>query len=435
MDHLAGFLFLAMSILLMLGFPVAFTLLGTSFVFGLIGFGLDFFNLLPLRVWGVMSNATLVAVPLFIFMGMMLERSGIAGELIEAMGLLFGRLRGGLAITVVAVGALLGACTGIVGASVVTLGLLALKPMREGKYPDHVSTGVIASAGTLGQIIPPSIVLVLLGSVMDISVGDLFLAAVLPGMLLVSVYVAYLLVMGRMRPEWLPTGDEQADFKKDVIPKVIKGLVPPLLLILTVLGSIFAGIATPTEAAGVGAAGATLLCMIKKRFHMEMLRHVMESTTRLTSMVFIILVGAAAFGLVFRGLGGDNLVRELVAHLPFGKYGVLAVIMLGVFILGFFLDIIEITFIHIPVLAPIMAQYGFDPVWIAILFALNLQTSFLTPPVGFALFYLKGVLPPGVSTASIYRGVVPYVVLQLIILLLVATFPGIATWLPRFVYG
>ncbi|HHK60367.1 MAG TPA: TRAP transporter large permease subunit [Desulfobacterales bacterium] len=431
MDYLAGWMFLALSLLLFVGFPVAFTLLGVSFVFGLVGFGWDFFNLLPLRIWGVMSNFTLVAVPLFVFMGVMLERSGMAQELIEAMGALFGRLRGGLAVAVVVVGGLLGASTGIVGATVVTMGLLALPTMLARGYAQELATGTVAASGTLGQIIPPSIVLVLLGDIIGVSVGDLFVGALVPGLLLVCLYIGYIALRAHFAPACAPASGGQEAGAVDAAA-LLRALLPPLALMVAVLGSIFSGIASPTEAAGVGAAGAMLLTVSKGRFSLAVLREVMEATTRLTSMVFIILCGAAAFGLVFRGLGGDMLVRDFVSHLPFGKWGVLVVVMAVVFVIGFFLDFIEITFIHIPVLAPIMAHYGFDPLWFAVLFAVNLQTSFLTPPFGFALFYLKGTAPPGVSTLAIYRGIVPFVLLQLAALALLVAFPGLVTWLPAF---
>ncbi len=438
MDYLAGWMFLVLTILLLAGFPVAFTLLGTSLVFGLIGFGWDFFNLLPLRIWGVMSNFTLVAVPLFVFMGVMLERSGLASELLEAMAMLFGRIGGGLAVAVVVVGALLGASTGIVGATVVTMGLLALPTMIKRGYQHELATGTITASGTLGQIIPPSIVLVLLGDIIGVSVGDLFVGAVIPGLILVVLYILYILIVAKLKPQYAPPVSLRDITRENGISaalRICKALIPPIILMLAVLGSIFAGIASPTEAAGVGASGATLLCILNRRFNLKVLREVMETTTQLTSMVFIILVGAAAFGLVFRGLGGDGVVRDFLQHIPFGKWGILAVVMTVIFIIGFFLDFIEITFIHIPVLAPIMKNLGFDPVWFAILFALNLQTSFLTPPFGFALFYLKGVAPPGVTTTQIYKGIIPFVILQIIGLLLVILIPEAATWLPRLVAG
>jgi len=422
----------------MLGYPVAFTLMGTSLVFGLIGFGWGFFNLLPLRIWGIMTNFTLLAVPLFVFMGVMLERSGIAEELLETMALLFGRLRGGLAISVVIVGALLGASTGIVGATVVTMGLLSLPTMLRRGYQPELATGTISASGTLGQIIPPSIVLVLLGDIVGVSVGDLFMGAVFPGLILVFLYIAYLVVISFVKPHWAPLIPEEEwkeVLRKGLWRRVMRALFPPLFLMVAVLGSIFIGIASPTEAAAVGASGAIVLAVANKRFNLEVLRQVMGTTTRLTCMVFIILVGAGAFGLVFRGLGGDHLVRSYIQHIPYGKWGVLVIVMFIIFVIGFFLDFIEITFIHIPVLAPIMKHLGFDPLWFSILFAINLQTSFMTPPFGFSLFYLKGVSPPEISTGQIYRGIIPFVLLQLIGLLVVVFFPELATWLPRVVFG
>jgi tripartite ATP-independent transporter DctM subunit len=435
---LAGLMFLVLTVLLMAGFPVAFTLLGTSLLFGLIGFGWDFFNLLPLRIWGVMTNFTLLAVPLFVFMGVALERSGLAAELLETMSLLFGRLRGGLAISVIIVGAILGASTGIVGATVVTMGLLSLPTMLRKGYHPELATGTIAASGTLGQIIPPSIVLVLLGDIVGVPVGDLFIAAIVPGMLLVVLYIIYIIIIARIKPEWAPimTKEEWTEICQScLVKRIFKALVPPLFLIILVLGSIFAGIASPTEAAAVGATGSLLLTIINRRFNLELLHQVMATTTILTCMVFIILVGAGAFGLVFRGLGGDHLIRGYIEHIPYGKWGVLAIVMAIIFIVGFFLDFIEITFIHIPVLAPIMLSLGFDPVWFSILFAVNLQTSFMTPPFGFSLFYLKGVAPPGIDTMDIYKGIIPFVILQLIGLLAVIFFPQLTTWLPKVVFG
>lgn len=438
MDYLALIMFGVLTVLLMAGFPVAFTLLGSSLVFGLIGFGWDFFNLLPLRIWGVMTNFTLLAVPLFIFMGLMLERSGLAEDLLETMALVFGRLRGGLAVSVVIVGMLLGASTGIVGATVVTMGLLSLPTMLKRGYQPELATGTISASGTLGQIIPPSIVLVLLGDIIGVSVGDLFMGAVLPGLLLVGLYVIYILLFSQCRKECAPLIDDEewAEIKrKGLLKRIMKALLPPVVLMVAVLGSIFAGVASPTEAAAVGASGAILLSIANGRFTLERLKQTMRTTTVLTSMVFIILVGASAFSLVFRGLGGDHLIRDLISNLEFGKWGILALVMGLIFVIGFFLDFIEITFIHIPVLAPIMASFGFDPLWFAVLFALNLQTSFMTPPFGFSLFYLKGVSPPEIRTGHIYRGVLPFVILQLIGLLLVVFFPALALWLPTVVFG
>ncbi|ROQ90167.1 TRAP transporter large permease [Desulfosoma caldarium] len=434
MESLPGLMFLTLTILLMFGFPVAFTLLGTALFFGLYGFGWDFFHLLPLRIWGVITNFTLIAVPLFVFMGVMLERSGIAEELLETMALLFGRIRGGLAVSVVVVGALLGASTGIVGATVVTMGLLSLPTMLRRGYQPELATGTISASGTLGQIIPPSIVLVLLGDIIGVSVGDLFVGAAIPGLLLVVLYIFYLLVVARIKPAWaplIPQEEWREILEAGLFRRLAKALIPPLVLMVSVLGSIFAGIASPTEAAAVGATGAMVLAAAYRKFSLEILVQVMQTTTRLTCMVFIILVGAGAFGLVFRGLGGDHWVRNILTHIPYGKWGVLFICMSIVFIIGFFLDFIEITFIHIPVLAPIMKAMGFDPLWFAILFAVNLQTSFMTPPFGFSLFYLKGVAPPEITTGHIYRGIIPFVVLQLLSLLILVFFPTLATWLPH----
>jgi tripartite ATP-independent transporter DctM subunit len=440
MEYLAVWMFLALTILLMIGFPVTFTLLGTALAFGLVGFGWGFFNLLPLRIWGVMTNVTLLAVPLFVFMGVMLERSGLAEDLLDTMGLVFGRLRGGLAVSVVLVGALLGASTGIVGATVVTMGLLAVPTMLKWGYQKELATGTVSASGTLGQIIPPSIVLVLIGDIVGVPVGDLFMGAVLPGFLLVGLYILYILLAAFFRPETapaVPKSELAALTPAILLRRMLKALFPPLFLMVAVLGSIFAGIASPTEAAAVGAVGATLLTIANRRFNLKILQQVMDSTMQLTCMVFIILVGAAAFGLVFRGLGGDDIVREFLGGIAenHSKYAVLAIVMGIIFFIGFFLDFIEITFIHVPVLAPIMLEFGFDPAWFCILIAVNLQTSFMTPPFGFSLFYLKAVTPPEISTGDIYRGIVPFVFFQLIGLLLVVFFPILVTWLPSVVFG
>lgn len=439
MQYLPAWMFLALTILLMAGFPVTFTLLGTALAFGLIGFGWDLFNLLPLRIWGVMTNVTLLAVPLFVFMGVMLERSGLAEELLDTMGLAFGRMRGGLAISVVVVGALLGASTGIVGATVVTMGLLAVPTMLKRGYHKELATGTVSASGTLGQIIPPSIVLVLIGDIVGVPVGDLFMGAVLPGLVLVGLFIAYIAVVSFAKPDWAPAvpAEELASLTPAVLfKKFSRALFPPLFLMVAVLGSIFAGIASPTEAAGVGAVGATALTIVNKKFSLKILREVMDSTMQLTCMVFIILVGAAAFGLVFRGTGGDELVRGFLGGIAanYGQWTVLAIVMALIFIIGFFLDFIEITFIHVPVLAPIMIEFGFDPIWFCILIAVNLQTSFMTPPFGFSLFYLKAVTPPEITTGHIYRGIMPFVAFQLIGLLVVVFFPILVTWLPSVVF-
>ena len=440
MEYLPAWMFLALTILLMAGFPVTFTLMGTALCFGLIGFGWSFFNLLPLRIWGVMTNVTLIAVPLFVFMGVMLERSGLAEELLDTMGLLFGRLRGGLAISVVVVGALLGASTGIVGATVVTMGLLAVPTMLRRGYQKELATGTVSASGTLGQIIPPSIVLVLIGDIVGVSVGDLFMGAVFPGLLLVGLFILYLVIVSLLRPAWapaMPRIELDAISSRQLAARVCKALFPPLFLMVAVLGSIFAGIASPTEAAAVGAVGATLLTVANRKFSITILQEVMQTTVRLTCMVFIILCGAAAFGLVFRGLGGDELVRNFLGGLAeqYSHNMVLAIVMGLIFVIGFFLDFIEITFIHVPVLAPIMIEFGFDPVWFCVLIAVNLQTSFMTPPFGFSLFYLKAVTPPEISTGHIYRGIIPFVIVQIIGLAIVVLFPQLATWLPKAVFG
>ncbi len=431
----AVLLFLVLFALLLLGYPVAFTLGGVSLIFGVLTFGLDFFNLLPLRIWGVMTNYVLLAVPLFVYMGVMLEKSGLAEELLETMALLFGRLRGGLAISVIIVGALLAATTGIVGATVVTMGLLSLPTMLKRGYSPQLTTGTIAAAGTLGQVIPPSIVLVLLGSILNVPIGDLFIGAFVPGMLLVVSYLLWIVIVTRIRPQAAPAmpAEELARFRGAAMArKVTVAFLPPVFLMIAVLGSIFFGIASPTEAAAVGALGATLLTLLQKRLTLATLRLVMRETTYLTSMVFIILVGATAFGLVFRGMHGDRYLTELILSSNFSPHAFLALVMVVVFIAGFFIDFIEIIFIIVPVVAPIFVKMQVDLLWLGILLALNLQTSFLTPPFGFSLFYLKGVAPVTVTTTHIYRGVVPYIIIQLLVLLLVILVPHLALWLPKF---
>ena len=437
-QYMALIMFVSVFALLLLGYPVAFSIGGVSLIFGLIGFGPEFFQLLPLRIWGRMTNFTLLAVPLFVYMGVMLERSGLAEELLETMGLVFARIRGGLAISVVIVGALLGASTGIVGATVVTMGLLSLPTMLKQNYSKSLATGTVAASGTLGQIIPPSIVLVLLGDIMNVPIGDLFVGALIPGLILVVLYVIYIFIVATIKPESAPPipqevldGISKADMRK----RVMKALVPPLFLIVAVLGSIFAGIASPTEAAAVGAVGASILTAMHGKFNLKTLMEVMKGTTHITCMVFIILVGATTLGLVFRGLDGDALIRELILGLPFGKWGILSIVMGIIFIAGFFLDFIEITFIHVPVLAPIMLHLGVDPLWLAVLIAVNLQTSFLTPPFGFSLFYLKGVAPAEVRTIDIYKGIIPFVIIQIIGLLIICVFPEAITWLPKVLLG
>ena len=427
-------LFLVLFVLMLFGFPVAFTLGGVSVLMGVMTFGFDFFNLLPLRVWGVMTNYVLIAVPLFVYMGVMLEKSGLAEELLETMALLFGRLRGGLAISIVVVGAMLGASTGIVGATVVTMGLLSLPTMMRRGYAPTVATGTVAASGTLGQIIPPSIVLVLLGSILNVSIGDMFMGAVLPGFILVGLYLVWLIALALMRPDLAPAmpAEDLAEFRAEgMVKRVLQAFVLPFVLILAVLGSIFAGVASPTEAAAVGALGATLLTIGQSKFSLDTLRVVMSETTHLTCMVFFILVGATSFGLVFRGMQGDAYLTQLILDAEMGPNAFLALVMVIIFIAGFFIDFIEITFIIVPVVAPIFETLGVNLLWIGILIAMNLQTSFLTPPFGFSLFYLKGVAPEGVETGHIYRGIVPFIIIQLIGLGLVIAFPEMATWFPE----
>ncbi len=420
-------------VLLLIGFPVAFTLGAVSLLFGSIFLGLDFFNMLPMRIWGIMTNFTLLAVPLFVFMGVMLEKSGIAEELLETMGLLFRRIKGGLAISIVCVGALLAATTGVVGATVVTMGVIALPVLLKHGYRPELATGTIAASGTLGQIVPPSIILVLLGDVMGVPVGQLFMGAITPALLLILLFILYIVIVAWLKPNDAPAIKHEAtdDGKvHDLWLRVLKGLVPPLLLIFAVLGSIFFGIASPTESAAVGALGAMILAAIRHRLKLEALKNAMQQTSRLTSMVFFILIGATAFGLVFRGMGGDMLVEELLVDLPGGEWTFLAISMLLIFILGFFLDFLEICFIVVPILAPIAQLMDINMLWFAVLIAMNLQTSFLTPPFGFSLFYLKASAPPEIKITQIYRGIIPFVMIQVIALALLLYFPQISLWLP-----
>lgn len=442
---------------LLAGYPVAFTLAGTAILFAVIGlltgnFEAGYLSALPSRLFGIMTNETLIAVPLFIFMGITLERAKIAEDLLETLSSLFGSYRGGLGLAVILVGMLLAASTGIVGATVVTMGLLSLPTMLKRGYDPALSTGVISASGTLGQIIPPSIVLVLLGDVLSsayqqsqleqgifstktVSVGDLFAGAVIPGVLLVGCYMLYLIVLSFAKPETMPRGEKSTAQGFALVKKVFLVLLPPLFLIVAVLGSIIAGVATITEAAGVGAVGALCLALLKKELSWAKTKEVMQGTAKLTSMVFLILIGASVFSLVFRGYEGDELVQSFLLSVPGGVAGVLIVVMLAMFLLGFVLDFIEITFVVVPIVAPAILALGVDPIWLGIMIAVNLQTSFLTPPFGFALFYLRGVAPPEVATKSIYKGVLPFVCIQLLMLLLLALFPELVTWLPAKLYG
>ena len=445
--------------ILMTGFPVAFTLSGVALFFGIIGsfsniFDMAFIQALPNRIYGIMTNDLLIAVPLFVFMGVMLERSKIAEELLDTMAHLLGSIRGGLGISVTIVGALLAASTGIVGATVVTMGLLSLPTMLKRGYSPTIATGTICAAGTLGQIIPPSIVLILLGDQISaayqqaqlakgnfapesVSVTDLFMGALLPGLCLVLLYIIWQAIYANIYPDKMPIISKKErdalDFK-DLRNRVLKVLIPPLFLIFAVLGSILMGLATPTESAGVGAIGAILLAYSRKQLSFKILKEVATSTAQTTSMVFTILIGAAMFSLVFRGFGGDDIVAEFLMNLQGGVITAIIITMLLMFILGFFLDFIEIIYVVIPIIGPAILMMDINPLWFAIMIAVNLQTSFLTPPFGFALFYLRGVAPKSVLTGEIYRGAIPFVLIQILMLGILALFPELATWLPSVLY-
>jgi tripartite ATP-independent transporter DctM subunit len=425
-EYLPIIFFIVAFILILIGYPVAFTLGGVAVIVGVWIFDVDFFYLLSLRIFGTMQNFVLLGVPLFVFMGMMLEKSGIAEKLLETMALLFGRFKGGLALSVIVVGALLAASTGIVGATVVTMGLISLPTMLKRGYAPALAMGTIAASGTLGQIIPPSVVLVLLASVLNVSVGALFLAAIVPGFCLIGMYMIYVIIYAQLHPNQAPAmpPEEVAHFRnKGFSKEIIQSFLLPLLLIILVLGTIIGGIASPTEAAGIGAMGTLILTAYKGKLNKKILGAVTKETLMLTSMVFMILIGATAFSLVFRGLEGDKLFLEMISKSNLGPSGFLILVMIMVFIAGFFIDFIEIIFIVVPIVAPIFASMGVDLVWVGILLAINLQTSFLTPPFGFALFYLKGVAPPEIKTNQLYIGILPFVVIQIIFLGLLILFP------------
>jgi len=513
-------MFIALCVFVLIGYPIAFTLAGTALVFALLGMSMgafdpDFLGVFPNRIYGVMTNEVLIAIPLFVFMGVMLERSKVAEELLDTMGQLFGRLRGGLGISVSVVGAMLAASTGIVGATVITMGLISLPTMLRRKYDPALACGSIAAAGTLGQIIPPSIVLVVLGDQISnahqeaqralgnfspepVSVGDLFAGALIPGLALVALYIAYQVIVAFVRPKSSPAipRDEATSASGNMTGRVLHALVAPLVLIVSVLGSILIGVATPTEAAGVGAIGATLLagyrlaegrpvpiyaaaagligvlilttfvdtratrdhiapgekvaiafavlmCLgilwglvvsLWRVFRSDTLRPVMRTTARLSTMIFAIIIAAQIFSLVFRGLGGDDMVHEFLHGLPGGVVGAMIFVMALMFVMGFFLDTIEILFIVVPIVGPVLLKFGLDPVWLGVMMAVNLQTSFLTPPLGYALFYLRSVAPPEVTTMHIYRGVMPFVFMQLMMLVILTYFPTMATWLPHVIF-
>ena len=453
-EILAIIMFITTLLFLLFGFPVAFTLAGSALIFAFIGDLLDIFNFrmlffFPQRIYGIMINEALVAVPLFIFMGVMLEKTNIAAKLLESIGDLFGSIRGGLGIGVVLVGMLLAASTGIVGATVVTMGMLALPTMLKAGYDEKIATGTICASGTLGQIIPPSIVLILLAEMLQganeeaglmtgdlaplpVTAIDLFAGALIPGLILVAMFIIYILIVARTRPNDLPISKNNKP-RSEVINNAIFEVFPPIFLILAVLGSIFLGIATPTESASVGAAGAALLAFFRRDLTLQNVFEAATTTAKMSSFVFIILLGASMFSLVFRGFQGDEMISNFLTNMPGGEYGALLIVMITIFLLGFFLDYIEIIFVVIPLVGPGLIANGADPLWLGILISLNLQTSFLTPPFGFSLFFLRGVAAKEVKTINIYKGVIPYIFIQIISIILVFVFPQIATWLPRLI--
>ena len=456
MEWFSLLLFISIIAILLLGVPVSLALAGTSLIFAVIGiflgeFEASFLTGLPNRIYGIMTNPTLLAIPLFVFMGITLEKSKIAENLLESLSVLFSGIRGGLAIAVTLIGMLLAASTGIVGATVVTMGLLALPTMQKNNYSTELSTGIICASGTLGQIIPPSIVLVMLGDVISssyqytqmnlgnysprtVSVGDLFAGALIPGVILVLFYISYILLISYIDPKSAPKNKE-SDIGPENPKKIISSLLPPLGLMVLVLGSILLGMASPTEAAGIGAFGALIISYTRKTLNKKLVLEISNSTLKITGMVFFILISASVFSLVFRGFSGDELVHNFLTGLPGDKVSAMIITMIVIFILGFILDFIEITFVVIPIVAPILLGMGFDPVWLGIMIAINLQTSFLTPPFGFALFYLRGVAPDTIRTQQIYRGIVPFVLIQIIMLVVLSIYPEIVTFLPDYIYS
>lgn len=433
MEWMALAMFAVLIVCLLAGYPVAFVLGAVGLMFGIPALGIEFFDLLPLRIWGIMTNFTLLAVPLFVFMGVILEKSGLAEDLLETMGLLFGRLRGGLTISLVIVGGLLAATTGVVGATVVTMAVIALPAMLKHGYKVELSAGTIAASGTLGQLIPPSIILVLLADQVGVPVARLFAGAVAPGLLMIVAFIIFIALYALVKPDVAPLPDVdkmRGDSDQHLLRRVVGSLLPPMAIVVAVLGSMFFGIASPTESAAFGAVGAMLLATAHRRLSLDNLRDSARDTLRLTAMVFMILVGATIFGLVFRGMGGDALVHDLMTSLPGGEWGFLAVAMLVIFLLGFFLDFLEICFIIVPIFAPIAQALGLDLLWFGILIAVNLQTSFLTPPFGFSLFYLKAAAPAELRMEQIYRGVMPFIAIQVLILIIIMVFPQTVLWLP-----
>lgn len=440
LDFLSLLMFIAALGFLALGYPVAFSLGGVALFFTLIGMALGVFDpilwsAMPQQIFGTMNNFTLLAIPYFIFLGSMLEQSGIAENLLETMGVLFGRLRGGLAVAVIIVGALLAATTGVVAATVIAMGLISLPTMLRYNYNKQLATGVIVASGTLGQIIPPSVVLVVLGDQLGVSVGDLFVGSFIPGLLMTGVFLIHVLITAWIRPDVAPALPREVLEAPGLVGRVIKVLIPPLLLILLILGSIFFGVATPTEAGAVGCVGAIILALFNRKLSLQTLGNVCDATLRTTCMVMFILIGSRAFSLVFRGLGGDDLVRESLLNIPGGQFGFLFVTMVLIFILGFFIDFFEIVFIVVPLIVPIAQDFGMDLIWFGVIIGANIQTSFLTPPFGFALFYLRGVAPAEVTTEDIYKGAIPFITLQLIVLFLLIIFPQIVSFLPNLSQG
>ena len=451
-EILAIIMFVTTLGLLLFGFPVAFTLAGTALLFGFLGDALEIFNFrmlgfFPQRIFGTMINEPLVAVPLFIFMGIMLEKTKIAAGLLHSIGELFGTTKGGLGIGVVIVGMLLAASTGIVGATVVTMGMLSLPSMMKAGYDQKIATGTICAAGTLGQIIPPSIVLVLLATILQganeeaamlvgnlapdpVTAIDLFAGAILPGLMLVVLFIIFIFIYARINPLSCPPV-ETTKSRTEIYIEAAKSVVPPITLIVLVLGSILFGIATPTESASVGAVGAAIIALLKGELNFKNIKETALGTVKLSSFVFVILIGASMFSLVFRGFGGDEMIEHFLGNLPGGLYAALILVMVVIFLLGFFLDYIEIIFVIVPLVGPILIANGADPLWLGILISLNLQTSFLTPPFGFSLFFLRGVAPSSIKTRNMYRGVIPFIGIQVLAILIVGFYPEIATWLPN----